>query len=220
MTEGDRFCCRKRSRPGGNTRRSSASAGGYSSAHSATRSWLSFALAPCTAQQSSTGCAKHDSESSAVAFVQYSQVQRRSTAGFAVSSAFPHGDDLVEQSLLQALPGSAANLAHRAGKLLQHDWRSFEAEAALALPATAMARWCSMAPSPSAASRIGAAELAPPSATARMINAAPSTTRPAQGMSSVRIMFPIDQDTRLHSNATALTRAPLHGQLLLTRRIG
>ena len=27
MIEGDRFCCRKRSRPGGNTRRSSASAG-------------------------------------------------------------------------------------------------------------------------------------------------------------------------------------------------
>jgi len=35
---GDRFCCRNRSRPGGNTRRSSASAGGYSSAHNATRS--------------------------------------------------------------------------------------------------------------------------------------------------------------------------------------
>ena len=56
MNDGGRFCCRKRSRPGGKTRRSSASAGGYSSAHSATRSWLSFALAPCAAQQSFRRC--------------------------------------------------------------------------------------------------------------------------------------------------------------------
>ena len=56
-------------------------------------------------------------------------------------------------------------------------WRG--GDVARAWPDMASARWCSRAPSDSAASRIGAAAFAPPSATARITSAAASSTRPA-----------------------------------------